>query len=135
MSLNGRWRIIKIVGPLDNNREEELIGGLTNALDRGQDISQAKQSFINAGYSQEEIESAMRKVGGINRQMVNSDQSQNQVQNTPLNQNLLKNKRPLPSNNIQKKSKKIWIVLIIIVSLLILAGAGVLGLYWNEIFK
>ncbi len=38
--------------------KEEIIGGLRNALDRGESIEKAMQSFINAGYSAAEVREA-----------------------------------------------------------------------------
>ena len=62
MSPNARWRYFKIIAPEKPTREEELSGGLKNALLRGENLNKAKQSFINAGYKSEEIEAAAQKV-------------------------------------------------------------------------
>lgn len=37
---------------------EEIVGGLKNALDRGSSLKQAMMSFFNAGYTKKEIEEA-----------------------------------------------------------------------------
>ena len=37
---------------------EELIAGLKNAMERGQSLEQAEQSFISAGYNPEEVRAA-----------------------------------------------------------------------------
>ena len=39
---------------------EDILGGLRNALARGQPLKQAMMSFYNAGYLKEEIEEAAR---------------------------------------------------------------------------
>jgi hypothetical protein len=38
--------------------KEEIIGGLRNALERGETIEKAMQSFVNAGYSPNEVREA-----------------------------------------------------------------------------
>ena len=47
MSSNEGRRCVKIVGPLDSSKEKDLVGGLKNALERGDNLAKAKQSFIN----------------------------------------------------------------------------------------
>ena len=42
--------------------KEEIIGGLHNALDRGETIETAMQTFINAGYSANEVREAASMV-------------------------------------------------------------------------
>jgi hypothetical protein len=42
---------------------EELVGGLKNAMDSGEDITKAKQSFLNAGYTEKEVNDAANKLG------------------------------------------------------------------------
>jgi hypothetical protein len=36
---------------------EEILGGIKNAMERGSSFEQAVQSFINAGYNQNEVQS------------------------------------------------------------------------------
>src|SRR3989344_4686082 len=45
-------------------RKEEIIQGLKNAIERGSDLEQAKQSFINAGYDEREINDAAASLQG-----------------------------------------------------------------------
>lgn len=42
----------------------DILTGLRNALERGQDINSAKRSFVNAGYSINEVEEASRVILG-----------------------------------------------------------------------
>ncbi len=37
---------------------EDILWGLRNAIEKGESFEKAKQSFINAGYSREEVEEA-----------------------------------------------------------------------------
>jgi len=41
---------------------KDLVAGLKNAVERGENLEQAKHSFISAGYSMEEVEEASRFV-------------------------------------------------------------------------
>jgi len=49
--------------PIDAN-VNELIGGLKNAIERGQNITDAKQTFLNAGYNAQEVDLAIQ---GLNQ--------------------------------------------------------------------
>ena len=42
----------------DEANKNILTGGIQNAVERGQTVENAKQSFINAGYSSQEVEQA-----------------------------------------------------------------------------
>ncbi|MCK4650212.1 hypothetical protein KAT36_03180 [Candidatus Pacearchaeota archaeon] len=117
MPSDARWRRIKIVVPLAPTREQELSGGLKNAIDRGETLAKAKQTFISAGYKPEEIQAAVRKVSSL-AQPIRKPLAQTPQQPTPTP---------------QKLSKKFIIILsIIAVSILIIAV--VLGLFWDTIF-
>lgn len=39
---------------------EDILGGLKNAAERGESIENAKSSFVNAGYSSEDVEEAAK---------------------------------------------------------------------------
>lgn len=41
---------------------EEILGGLRNALERGQTLDKAVQSFINAGYNSNDVKAAASKI-------------------------------------------------------------------------
>jgi len=41
---------------------QEIIGGLKNALDRGESLEKAAQSFVNAGYNPNEIKEAVSQL-------------------------------------------------------------------------
>lgn len=132
MSLNAGRRCSKIVIPPAPNQEEKLLGGLKNALDRGETLAKAKQSFINAGYKPAEVTAVAQKIPTatpvIGKQIA-------AVPGTPIKSETTPN--PLstnqPANQPKKFSKKLIIILISI-SAIILIGAVVLGLFWNTIF-
>ncbi len=41
---------------------DDIIGGLKNAIEKGDTLEQAKQSFFNAGYSHDDVEEAARSL-------------------------------------------------------------------------
>lgn len=145
MPFNGGWRSFKIVAPLTPNREQELIGGLKNALDRGESLAKAKQSFLNAGYKPEEINSAVQKMPSTTSQVSNpvSDSraskniakvSQPQVskfQPTKTAQPLPKTTTTIPGQ--KKQISKKFIIILISSGALVLVGAALLGIFWSTI--
>ena len=135
--------------PKENSQDKskELIGGLKNALERGENIQKAKKSFVNAGYNIQDVENAARQISGapIPQQTIPSrsqpikQTQQNQTNKPQKNQSkqtqqkiIQKNSNPL-SEKPKKPLPKILIIIMIIISVLILIGAAVLGLYWDKI--
>ncbi len=57
--------------------KKEILGGLRQAIERGESLEQAKQSFINAGYNPQEVEKAANSLRGV------IDKIQQPPQNTP----------------------------------------------------
>ena len=96
-------------------------------MDRGQDLGHAKQSFLNAGYSAQEVESAVRKIGGISRVFVVPEGS------APLPPTPLSGSKMLPIQRTPASPKKRKIV-IIVISVIILLVAGLLGRFWGTLF-
>ena len=124
MSPNEWWEGIKIVGPLDQNREKELIGGLKNALERGEKIAKAKQTFINAGYNPKEVNMAIEKLPKITPIFVSQKDTL-----PPEKPGKSPSGKPLPSSGAKvivqpKKKSKILMIIIIVLSALVLVGAG-----------
>jgi len=128
MPPNERRRNFKIVAPQEPSREEELIGGLQNALLRGENIDKAKQSFMSAGYKPEEVEAAATKTSATPKA----------IQQTPAQPNQKKQKPQTTTTTTapkqQKKASKKFLIIIISIAVLILIGVGLLGLFWDKIF-
>jgi len=123
MSSNARRRSVKIVAPQETNREQELIGGLKNALLRGENITKAKQSFISAGYKPEEIEAAARKISVPPKNNQQKSETPGQSQKpTEVN--------PAPKKQISKK----LIIILVAISALILIASALVGIFWNKKF-
>ena len=127
MSPNGRWEGSKIVVPPTRSREKELIGGLKNATERGETLMKAQQSFINAGYSKEEVIAAARKVSA------GEPQKKTSVPTNPQAQPAAKVPEKISVPGKKEASKTIKIILIV-ASALVLIGAALLGIFWDKIF-
>lgn len=62
---------------------EEVVFGLKNALERGQSLESAMQSFISAGYSLQEVQEAAKYAGmGVVSSMPQQNQNQQTLQPT-----------------------------------------------------
>lgn len=141
MSSNARWRRFKIVAPLDQGRAEEIAGGLRNALERGESLAKAKQSFLNAGYKPEEIDAAAQKVPAVTPQGVQQVTVPNKVNLTDTRQGQAVQqqvRQPLPTTTIKpqghQRLSRAFIIVLIAGATLILIGAAILGLYWDRFF-
>jgi len=103
-----------------------LSGPIKNALERGESIDQIKQSFLNASYSQEDIQTAINEINEWQR-------LQSSVPAKP--EKATSGYKVLPSINANAKKENYWRYMLLgIICLLILIGAVVLGLYWNKLF-
>lgn len=124
----------------DSEMQEDLIGGLKNAMGRGETLQMAKVTFLNAGYDPQVVELAVRSFAGQTVSVVEQavPQGAAPVQQAGLN---LYAQRPalVQGQVIQKQGRKFpvpyWVViLMLIVSLGIVVGAGVLALFWDKLF-
>src|SRR3989344_1440149 len=106
---------------------EDIIGGLKNAVARGQTVQQAMQSFLNAGYAREDVEEAARNLRSNPTSSILSPFK-------PLQQ--LK-----PANQIAQQTqstaggKKTWIIILILLLVVFGATLGVFFLYGDKILK
>ncbi len=137
MSPYARRRCLKIVAPLTPNREEEIIGGLKNALERGETLAKAKQSFLNAGYKPAEIDGAVRKMPATNTQIKKPITTPAETKIPAAQKPTANNQSPPRTTSImpgQKKhlSKK-FIIILVSIAALILIGAALLGIFWSTI--
>ena len=142
------------------SRETELVGGIKNALERGEPMPKIKKSFINAGYNQQEVSAAVQKLSSQPTPTQSSAPQQVPQEKKSFFSRLFKKKiqptsqqpsqstpqpsprsisqlTPTPILQAQKKPKqrsKLLIIIMIIISSLILIGAAIFGLYWDKIF-
>jgi len=143
MPPNGGWRRIKIVAPLTQGREQEIGGGLKNALDRGESLAKAKQSFVNAGYKPEEVEAAVRKMPAATTQPLQQPTATtpNKVETPIVQPGQQQATQPLPTVAAttttvkpEKELSKKFIIILISSAALALIGAALLGLFWDNLF-
>lgn len=124
----GRWRCFKIVAPA--SRAKEISGGIKNALDRGESLAKAKQSFINAGYTPQEVQEATQMIRqsspGTVKPLNNLPQSSTQP--------TLVQPAPAQVKGTQQTTSKKTIIILAIVGVIILALALFFGLFWDKIF-
>lgn len=109
----------------------EIYYGLKNALERGDSLESAVQSFINAGYNPMEVRRAGKMLSGDSAQLGEKEELDNS------------GVKPLPQSEVvqeiiigKKKSnngKRVFMIgLIIILMLMILGGLGFLIFYFLE---
>jgi len=114
--------------------KEEIAAGIKNAIERGDSLEKAKQSFINAGYNPQEVEQAAASIGGVLKNYSPPAQSiphlntkgQKQIPATsslqaPAPQQTQSSQtKPLPTQTQVKKPKKPIIVFLIIILAILL---------------
>jgi len=121
---NGRWRRFKIVVPINtDDKERELMSGLRNALERGETLKKAMQSFVNAGYDSRVVFAAAKKINNISQPI-----------STQISTPATKSLPTISASDLKGKSSKKLIIISVIVSVIILAGATILGIFWNRFF-
>jgi len=92
--------------------KNEIGAGLKNALERHQSLERAMQSFINAGYNEQEVRAAGNDISAGASDIVYSEKREK------------KGMPAVPERKIKKKKgKKVVMVLGIIFSLVIFLGA------------
>ncbi len=120
----------EFVEPIDENLTDvvkDIIAGLKNALMRGENINNAMQSIVNAGYDVNSVILASNYVNNItfNQRNVNN------LSSTPVEIN--------NTNKVKFLSKKVlglkmsYFLIILSLSIIFLIGALILGLNWSKI--
>mgnify|MGYP005638654923 CR=1 FL=1 len=123
-----------------------LVGGIKNALSHGENLEKVKKSFLNAGYSQQEVDEAVQKANATpqesDQKSLNTLSRQQNIQTPQLpnssaqqNPNLKNINQEIQKNQQPNKpaSKKYWIIMGV-VSLLLIIIAATLGIFWDKIF-
>ena len=96
-------------------------------------MEKAKQTLINAGYQPAEVQAAEKKVPAsttpiskpVTTQPTSTEQS---AQKTEITTTATSPETP------KKKISKNFLIILIVSSGVILAGAALLGIFWNKIF-
>jgi len=113
-------------------------------------LAQAKQTFLNAGYKPAEVNAAVQKISpsavvapiGAPIQPATSVASGPPAiaspatlsQQAPAITTQQQQARPSVAQPPKKGLSKIWVIIMIIISLLILIGAAAAGLFWDKLF-
>ena len=137
---------------VEEDKEEEILGGLKNAMGRGETLQMARLSFLNAGYKPHIVDLAASRISGQGVSVV-EQQPVPQAANIPApqapnvapqainvtaaNLNLYAQRPPAQQGQmVRKRAIPYWaIIMMLIMSLGILVGAGVLGLFWDKLFN
>jgi hypothetical protein len=134
-------------------RQEEISSGFKNALSRGETLGFARVTFLNAGYDPQIVNAAANKLLSGQQGVPVKQAGVANVKGVPQAgvanaRGVPGGKLPLraqriqpvvPVNRMMKKPKVVmgipyWVViLMILITLGIVVGAGVFGLYWNKI--
>lgn len=110
---------------------EDIIGGLRNALDRGETVEYAIRTFINAGYSEREVrEAAEYATTGTLESLTNV--STNKLTNQKQTIKKLESKKSQEKIKIKHKSSLGLKVFLLGGFLLILAGVLISTIYFRE---
>lgn len=118
------------VSNLRSSEAEEIIGGLVNAVERGESLQDAMQTFVNAGYDAQFLLKVAQRAY-YDGKIPSFDSSQeNKIQE---NSNKKENKKKLFDFK-DNKQKKFYIILMIVIGIFVLGGALFLGLFWNKLF-
>lgn len=106
---------------------DEILVGMRNAIERGENIERAVQSFINAGYNPFEVREAAQLIsnyGNSSSAMVSQEVPQQVSMSTA---NVPQNSQPTYYSQPQQKSgKKILIIGVIISAAILLSAIGFL---------
>ena len=98
---------------------DDIIAGLKNAIERGYVIEKAKQTFISAGYSREEVEEASRFVHTGTFSTMSNSSYQKGIQ-SPISS--LKSSILPIKETIFSKLKRNWKVVLLVGILVVLLG-------------
>ena len=79
-----------------------ILGGLKNAIERGESIEKAKSTFLNAGYKSEDIEEA---AGLLSIKEINKEEKTAKVKENKKEIKTLTKEKPLPEINAGPKKK------------------------------
>jgi hypothetical protein len=104
--------------------DNEIIGGLKNAIERGQSLDKAVQTFINAGYNPRLVQEAATQLSSGVTQIINPSPSSDLKSKFPIYQPVIQTTpnniiQPNKENELEGNKKKIVIGLILTFTILI----------------
>lgn len=113
--------------------KEEIVQGLKMAMLKGETLQQAMQSFYNSGYDRKDIEDAAREVQGLQAKLnqeskVFNQNEKSQVPQKP-SQPEQKSSQVVSNYGQPKKDHSKLMLMIIVLTLLVIVGAALAGVY------
>lgn len=121
---------------------QEIVGGIEIAVNRGYSIDDAMISFYNAGYDRNDIEEAARYVKSKKEEPIEGKEEESEVKNKkPIKKKKekIKKEKPKVKQNVSeyKSHKGRNIIIAIIITLVVIAGGLLIGflLFREEIIK
>jgi len=100
---------------------EDIVGGLKNAVERGDSLQEAKNSFLSAGYSQKDIEEAADSLEKVHVQTKKTDIPVPELFTASLEKPETKEgeTKPLPQIKVKRKFNYWLLIPIIVISFVI----------------
>jgi hypothetical protein len=104
-------------------------------MERGEPLARAKQSFVNAGYSPAEVAAAVQRlpatISPVSREVASPTP---EAVPTPTQQEKALPTTSSPVPPTKKKSSKMLIILLSILGGVILIGAALMGIFYDQLF-
>ena len=107
-------------------QQSEIVAGIKQAVQRGEPIQKAKQSFIQAGYNQQDVEDSAKAMEGV-------------ISKIPeIPSRIKKGPAPSPPGTIpaletKPKKAKRWVIILIIILAMFLIILGVAFFFREQI--
>lgn len=186
MPYNARRGSFKIVEQTGDNLAPDLSVGIINALEKGAKLEEIRRSYLNAGYSIEEVNLATLKAQGrapiviekklekkieipvfqkktqqaiiqptysttikpqpklepmyaqpvIQPKIIPQKMKSLPITKASMSEQIYPATKPLPAYPLREKEETSMnlVIMLLVLSMLILVGASILGLYWDRLF-
>jgi len=119
--------------------KDDILAGLKNAVGRGESLAEAVQSFINAGYTPQDVkESAESFSRGIKPEFRTETAPEAEAEAKPEMPSPSQPQQPSiqPAKQVKPGKKNTTLIVLLIIALLILVGTAiVLVFYRQDIFN
>jgi hypothetical protein len=101
--------------------KEEIIGGLKNAIERGEPMEKAVQSFVKAGYNPQEVRAAANALSQGATSIIHAEEKPAEKPFPTPSSPLSPEGKPAE----KKKSRRTLIIILIVILVLIIGAIGV----------
>jgi hypothetical protein len=110
---------------------EDIVGGLKNALDKGENLEQAVRTFVNAGYPEREVREAARYATSGILSSLEKVKSPEIKKNKPTIKKL-ENQRIIKKQKTKHESKIGVKIILLGATFLILTGILISSIFFRE---